>query len=85
MMWWWLLACTSPTTPVQSNGGVALGLFADTPGYDYGPLIDEIAAIMGCKESTVRQHLFRATHKLQDELSDLAKKFGIGNTTEESG
>lgn len=39
--------------------------------------IDEIAAVMGCQESTVRQHLFRATHKLQDELKDLAVRFGI--------
>lgn len=39
--------------------------------------IDEIAAIMGCKESTVRQHLFRACHKLQEELSDLAGSYGI--------
>ncbi len=39
--------------------------------------IDEIAAIMGCQESTVRQHLFRATHKLQDELGDLAERIGI--------
>ena len=40
--------------------------------------IDEIAAIMGCKESTVRQHLFRASHKLQNELSDLAESYGLG-------
>jgi len=46
--------------------------------------IDEIAAIMCCKESTVRQHLFRATHKLQDELSDLAEKFGLRTAAEES-
>jgi len=43
--------------------------------------IDEIAAIMGCKESTVRQHLFRACHKLQEELSDLADFFGISEET----
>lgn len=47
--------------------------------------IDEISAIMGCKESTVRQHLFRATHKLQDELSDLAEKIGLSSTAEDSG
>lgn len=45
--------------------------------------IDEIAAIMGCQESTVRQHLFRATHKLQDELSDLAGKYGLSAANEE--
>ncbi len=37
--------------------------------------IEEIAGIMGCKESTVRQHLFRASHKLRDELADLADRF----------
>ncbi len=45
--------------------------------------IDEIAAIMGCRESTVRQHLFRATHKLQDELGDLAERFGIRRAGED--
>lgn len=44
--------------------------------------IDEIAAIMGCKESTVRQHLFRACHKLQDELSDLADRLGFSEENE---
>ncbi len=34
--------------------------------------IEEIAAVMGCRESTVRQHLFRAAHKLREELKDLA-------------
>jgi RNA polymerase sigma-70 factor (ECF subfamily) len=38
--------------------------------------IEEIAGIMGCQESTVRQHLFRASHKLKDELSDLADRYG---------
>ncbi len=36
--------------------------------------IEEIASIMGCQESTVRQHLFRASHKLRDQLSDLADR-----------
>jgi RNA polymerase sigma-70 factor (ECF subfamily) len=31
--------------------------------------IDEIASIMGCQESTVRQHLFRATHKEKNGIS----------------
>lgn len=46
--------------------------------------IDEIAAIMGCKESTVRQHLFRACHKLQDELSDLGERFGFGVSADDA-
>ncbi|MFO7769107.1 MAG: sigma-70 family RNA polymerase sigma factor [bacterium] len=45
--------------------------------------IEAIAAIMGCKESTVRQHLFRASHKLRDELADLADRFLPPNDEEE--
>ena len=44
--------------------------------------IEEIASIMGCQESTVRQHLFRATHKLKDELSDLADRYAGGAADE---
>ncbi len=46
--------------------------------------IEEIAGIMGCKESTVRQHLFRASHKLRDELQDLAEHLS-GHTPAEAG
>jgi RNA polymerase sigma-70 factor (ECF subfamily) len=37
--------------------------------------IEEIASIMGCQESTVRQHLFRASHKLREQLKDLADRY----------
>jgi RNA polymerase sigma-70 factor, ECF subfamily len=47
--------------------------------------IDEIAAIMGCRESTVRQHLFRATRKLQEELKDLGDRFPSRGESEGQG
>ena len=45
--------------------------------------IEMIASIMGCQESTVRQHLFRASHKLKDELSDLADRYGATSGPDE--
>ena len=76
----------------SAKGGLGKGLDALLPDSLLGDPdagreipIDEISAIMGCKESTVRQHLFRATHKLQDELSDLAEKFGLSSTAKDSG
>lgn len=43
-----LLACAPSVEPVAAPGalrGVSLGLFASTPDYDYGELLDEIVAV----------------------------------------
>lgn len=44
MMWAALWACQGTVAAPEHRGGVALGLFADDPRYDYSGLLEEITA-----------------------------------------